>query len=69
MPDIREAALKAFGKYADITFNGTKISIKPAETKIDAHRDAILDIAAHRIKRTLLRSETLSKSKMTAIEA
>ena len=49
-PDVREAALKAFGKDASITVKGTKVSIKPAKTRIDAHRDAMLNMAADRIK-------------------
>ena len=49
-PDVREAALKALGKDASITFKGTKVSIKPAKTRIDAHRDAMLNMAADRIK-------------------
>ena len=31
-PDVRDAALKALGKDAAITVNGTKVSIKPANT-------------------------------------
>ena len=49
-PDVREAALKALGKDASFTFKGTKVSIKPAKTRIDAHRDAMLHMAADRIK-------------------
>ena len=30
--DVRDAALKALGKDAAITVNGTKVSIKPANT-------------------------------------
>ena len=30
--------------------NGTKVSIKPAKTRVDAHRDAMLNIAANHVK-------------------
>ena len=49
-PDVRDAALKALGKYAFITFNGSKVNVKPANTRIDSHRDAMLNIAATRVK-------------------
>ena len=49
-PDVRDAALKALGKDAAITVNGTKVSIKPAKTRVDAHRDAMLTIAAGHVK-------------------
>ena len=49
-PDVRDAALKTLGKDASITVNGTKVSIKPAKTRVDAHRDAMLNIAANHVK-------------------
>ena len=56
-PDVRDAALKALGKDASITVNGTKVSIKPAKTRVDAHRDAMLNIAANHVKGMLHRLE------------
>ena len=49
-PDVRDAALKALGKDASITARGTKASIKPAKTRVDAHRDAMFNIAASHVK-------------------
>ena len=49
-PDVRDAALKALGKDASITVKGTRVSIKPAKTRLDAHRDAMLNMAAYRVK-------------------
>ena len=48
-PDVRDAALKALGKDASITFKGSKVNVKPAKTRIDLHRDAMLNIAATRV--------------------
>ena len=49
-PDVRDAALKALGKDASITFKGSKVNVKPAKTRIDSHRDAMLNVAATRVK-------------------
>ena len=49
-PDVRDATLKALGKDASITFKGSKVNVKPAKTRIDSHRDAILNIAATRVR-------------------
>ena len=49
-PDVRDAALNALGKDAFITLKGSKVNVKPAKTRIDSHRDAMLNIAAARVK-------------------
>ena len=49
-PDVRNAALKALSKDASITVNGTTVSIKQAKARVDAHRDAMLNIAASHVK-------------------
>ena len=49
-PDVRDAALKALEKDASNTFKGSKVNVKPAKTRIDSHRDAMLNIAGTRVK-------------------
>ena len=49
-PDVQDATFQALGKHDSITVKGITVSIKPAKTRFDAHRDAMFNMAADRVK-------------------